>query len=212
MAIHDTERQAFIAAEVSKVKGIAYPVHASQLERLFVRRVKLKRLHPNPYDEFCFPDIGPKEEILAKYKADFRKIKYDRGAAAYMDSRVGEPLDVQKIRPGGYMIFDMKTAFCYQNIIGNQTWVEQDEDVSYIWENYYYEDRFINEYMLTIFKRREDGLFEKSEEAHYQKAYNPDIMREKIEAAGLEYVETFGGDMMSEPTPSDERFYIVCKA
>ena len=106
MAIHDTERQAFIAAEVSKVKGIAYPVHASQLERLFVRRVKLKRLHPNPYDEFCFPDIGPKEEILAKYKADFRKIKYDRGAAAYMDSRVGEPLDVQKIRPGGYMILN----------------------------------------------------------------------------------------------------------
>ena len=116
------------------------------------------------------------------------------------------------LRPGGYMIFDMKTAFCYQNIIGNQTWVEQDEDVSYIWENYYYEDRYINEYMLTIFRRREDGLFEKSEEAHYQKAYDIDTMKEKIEAAGLEFVEAFGGDMTSEPKSSDERFYIVCKA
>ncbi len=116
------------------------------------------------------------------------------------------------LRPGGYMIFDMKTSFCYQNIIGNQTWVEQDEDVSYIWENYYYDDRFINEYMLTIFRRREDGLFEKSEEAHYQRAYDIDTMKTKIEQAGLTFVESFGGDMTSEPTDSDERHYIICKA
>ncbi|MFR5970748.1 MAG: class I SAM-dependent DNA methyltransferase [Clostridium sp.] len=34
------------------------------------------------------------------------------------------------VKPGGYFIFDLKTAYCYRNIIGNQTWVEQDEEVS----------------------------------------------------------------------------------
>ena len=58
------------------------------------------------------------------------------------------------VKPGGYFIFDLKTAYCYRNIIGNQTWVEQDEEVSYIWENYFYEDQDINEYMLTIFRFR----------------------------------------------------------
>ena len=116
------------------------------------------------------------------------------------------------LRPGGYLIFDVKTAFCYQNVIGNQTWVEQDEDVSYIWENYYYDDREINEYMLTIFKRRADGLFEKSEEAHYQRAYDVALLREKIEQAGLTFVTAFGSDMTSDPTETDERYYFVCKA
>ena len=116
------------------------------------------------------------------------------------------------LRPGGYLIFDVKTAYCYQNIIGNQTWVEQDEDVSYIWENYYYDDRDINEYMLTIFRRREDGLFEKSEEAHYQRAYDIPTLREKLEQAGLTWVEAFGSDLTSEPGETDERYYIVCKA
>ncbi|MEE3467369.1 MAG: class I SAM-dependent methyltransferase [Eubacterium sp.] len=116
------------------------------------------------------------------------------------------------LRPGGYLIFDVKTAYCYQQIIGNQTWVEQDDDVSYIWENYFYDDREINEYMLTIFRRREDGLFEKSEEAHYQRAYEFSLLREKIEQSGLEFVEAFGSDMHSEPGEMDERIYIVCKA
>lgn len=59
------------------------------------------------------------------------------------------------VKPGGYFIFDLKTAYCYRNIIGNQTWVEQDEEVSYIWENYFYEDQDINEYMLTILENRQ---------------------------------------------------------
>ncbi len=117
----------------------------------------------------------------------------------------------QYLRPDGYFIFDVKTAYCYQQIIGNQTWVEQDEDISYIWENYYYDDRDINEYMLTIFRRREDGLYEKSEEAHYQRAYDIALLREKIEQAGLTFVEAFGSDLKTEPGAMDERFYIVCK-
>ena len=113
------------------------------------------------------------------------------------------------LKPGGYYIFDLKTTYCYTQIIGNQTWVEQDDDVSYIWENYYYEDEHINEYMLTIFKRNADGLYEKSEEAHYQKAYEIGHLKSIIEKQGLEVTEAFGADMKSEPTAESERYYIV---
>ena len=44
------------------------------------------------------------------------------------------------------------------------------------------------------------------------RAYDIDTMKTKIEKAGLTFVESFGGDMMSEPTDSDERHYIICKA
>lgn len=116
------------------------------------------------------------------------------------------------LKPEGYFIFDMKTAYCYQNIIGNQTWVEQDEEVSYIWENYFYEDSGVNEYMLTIFKKQFDSeLYERIEEAHYQKVYEIPHIKKLLEQNGLEIVECFDETFKNEPTESSERIYVVAK-
>lgn len=116
------------------------------------------------------------------------------------------------LKPGGYLIFDMKTAYCYRNIIGNQTWVEQDEEVSYIWENYFYEDSDINEYMLTIFRKQQDSnLYERIEEAHYQKAYTIPALKILLNQNGLEIVDCFDETMQEKPTENSERVYIVAK-
>ena len=116
------------------------------------------------------------------------------------------------LKPGGYLIFDMKTAYCYRNIIGNQTWVEQDEEVSYIWENYYYEDSDINEYMLTIFRKQQDSdLYERIEEAHYQKTYTIPALKILLNQNGLEVVDCFDETMQEKPTENSERVYIVAK-
>lgn len=116
------------------------------------------------------------------------------------------------LKPGGYFVFDLKTAYCYRNIIGNQTWVEQDEDISYIWENYFYEDQDINEYMLTIFKRQPDSdLYERIEEAHYQKSYSIEKLEELLEGSGMEIADCFDENMKSEPTQTSERIYVVAR-
>ena len=51
-----TEFEEFIQNEIEKSQGRSIPVKASALERLFVRKAKCTNLHPNPDDEFCFPD------------------------------------------------------------------------------------------------------------------------------------------------------------
>lgn len=117
------------------------------------------------------------------------------------------------LKAGGYFIFDLKTVYCYRNLIGNQTWVEQDEEVSYIWENYFYEDQDINEYMLTIFKKQPDSeLYERIEEAHYQRAYGVEHLREMLADSGLTMVECFDENMKKQPSESSERIYVVAKA
>jgi cyclopropane fatty-acyl-phospholipid synthase-like methyltransferase len=116
------------------------------------------------------------------------------------------------LKPGGYFIFDMKTVYCYRNIIGNQTWVEQDEEVSYIWENYFYEDEDVNEYMLTIFRKQPDSeLYERIEEAHYQRAYSIDHLREMLEASGMKLEASFDADMENLPHGNSERIYLVAQ-
>ena len=106
MAVHDTQMQAFIYAEAEKIKGVSFPVHAGKLERLLVRKVHCKKLHPNPYDEFCFPEIGPNAGIVAHYEHAFRLNKEDPDSFRFLDTHAGEPLDVQKIHPDGYMILN----------------------------------------------------------------------------------------------------------
>lgn len=115
------------------------------------------------------------------------------------------------VKPGGYFIFDLKTAYCYRNIIGNQTWVEQDEEVSYIWENYFYEDQDINEYMLTIFRKQADSeLYERTEEAHYQRAYDMDTLKRLIEKNGLALVSFLDEDMKQVPNETSELHLCNC--
>lgn len=116
------------------------------------------------------------------------------------------------LKPGGYFIFDLKTAYCYRNVIGNQTWVEQDEEVSYIWDNYFYEDQDINEYMLTIFRKQPDtDLYERVEESHYQRAYQIDQLKLLLEEAGLTFVESFDEDMINPVQEDSERMYLIAK-
>lgn len=55
----------FLDDEVGKMKGISYPVRAGLLRRLFIKNMDCRKMHPNPNDEFCFPDIGPNYEIIS---------------------------------------------------------------------------------------------------------------------------------------------------
>ena len=98
-----TEFDTFLAGEVAKVKGTYYPVKAGLLRRIFVRSLPLRRLHPNPNDEFCFPEIGPNYEIMTRYEREFRGHRETRDPL----QREGiEPLDVTKTAPDGYMILN----------------------------------------------------------------------------------------------------------
>ncbi|MBO5072285.1 MAG: class I SAM-dependent methyltransferase, partial [Eubacterium sp.] len=85
------------------------------------------------------------------------------------------------------------------------------EDVSYIWENYFYEDEDINEYKLTIFcRQQESSLYEKIEEVHYQRAYMLPRIRELLEEAGLSTTDCFTGEG-EEPREDSERIFIIAK-
>lgn len=90
----------FLQEEVKKYKGIYMPVKASLFRRALIRRASCRRLHPNPEDEFCFPEIGPNEEILGHYKERLFQMEGQPLQA------FGVPITVEKIKPNGYMILN----------------------------------------------------------------------------------------------------------
>ncbi len=100
MAGRSTQFEEFIAGEVSKYQGSMVPVKASLFERIAVRKVSCKRLHPNPYDEFSYPEVGPNYEIISQYGHGIKEAK------AHGSLPWDEPILVEKIRPDGYMIIN----------------------------------------------------------------------------------------------------------
>ena len=101
-----TQFEAFLAEEVRKVKGISYPVKAGFLRQLFIKKAPCSKLHPNPDDEFCSPEIGPNYEIMTRYAADYRKVGSNPNDMQFLDSSIREPIEVEKIYPDGYMILN----------------------------------------------------------------------------------------------------------
>lgn len=92
--------------------------------------------------------------------------------------------------PNGLFIFDINSVYKYEKILSDNTFAENRDEASFIWENYYSREDMINEYMLTLFVKNGE-MYEKFEETHYQKAYELDEIIEIIRIAGMEYLGSY---------------------
>lgn len=91
--------------------------------------------------------------------------------------------------PDGIFLFDFRTPLSYEEI-GSETIAENREEMSFIWDNYYYEEQKINEYELSLFIKEEGNLYRKYTETHYQRAYSLEEIRGIIEESGLIFLES----------------------
>ena len=111
--------------------------------------------------------------------------------------------------PGGVFIFDMNTEYKYRNVIGNTTIAENRDHAGFIWENVYDEEEKINEYLLTLFLERKDGLFERSQELHVQRAYALSEVRMLLEKAGLKPEAVYEDYSLRIPDGKTQRWTVV---
>lgn len=124
----------------------------------------------------------------------------------------------------GVFIFDMNTEYKYKVLLGNTTIAENREDVSFIWENLYDEEKRLNEYCLTLFAKAEQedeeeegeaarkaARYEKYEEVHLQRAYSLEEIKYLLAKAGLVFVAAYNVLTHEEPGAECERMYIVAR-
>ena len=95
-----TDFMKYLQSEVEKYRGVMVPVKASLAERMAVKMVPVKSIHPNPDDEFCDPLIGPNYGIISQYERIFREERTMR------PSSHDERLTVEKVHPDGYMLLN----------------------------------------------------------------------------------------------------------
>lgn len=117
--------------------------------------------------------------------------------------------------PGGIFIFDMNTKYKYETILAQNTFAENRDNCSFIWDNYYYPDEQMNEYDLTIYVRDEENeehdVFYRFDEEHYQKAYELTKVKELLNQAGMEFVTAYDAFTKEPPKDDSERIYIIAR-
>lgn len=111
----------------------------------------------------------------------------------------------------GIFIFDMNTMYKYEQILADNTFAEDREESSFIWENYYDEEEKINQYDLSLFVQEEDGRYRKYEETHLQRAYEQQCVEELIKESGLELLHVYDAFTKDLPAEDSQRIYFVCR-
>ena len=111
----------------------------------------------------------------------------------------------------GIFIFDMNTMYKYREILSDNTFAEDREESSFIWENFYDEEAEINQYDLSLFVQEEDGRYRKYEETHLQRAYEQKTVEELIKESGLELLHVYDAFTRELPAADSQRIYYVCR-
>lgn len=114
--------------------------------------------------------------------------------------------------PEGIFLFDFNTVYKYKEVIGETVIAENREECSFIWENYYDDERHLNEYDLTVFlKEGEEAFYRKFQETHYQRGYTLLEMKEALKAAGLVFLDAFDGETYEQPHEKSERIFVLAR-
>ncbi len=111
----------------------------------------------------------------------------------------------------GIFIFDMNTMYKYREILADNTFAEDREESSFIWENFYDEEEEINQYDLSLFVQEEDGRYRKYEETHLQRAYEQETVEALLKESGLELLHVYEAFTKEVPAEDAQRIYYVCR-
>lgn len=115
------------------------------------------------------------------------------------------------LHPGGVFIFDINTPYKYEKVLSDNTFAENRDEGSFIWENEFDTRTGLNEYDLTLFIRADDGRYEKYFEQHLQRSYTRSQVEHMIAEAGLELVEVMDTDTFLPPLETSEKITFVTR-
>lgn len=111
--------------------------------------------------------------------------------------------------PGGLFIFDVNTPYKHKNVLGNNTFVYDMEDVYCIWQNTYTEEDNRVEMWLDFFEKQENGSYERYDESFSEIAFDDAVIEKIVVGSGMEIVGKYDYDTTEPPKADSEKIVYV---
>lgn len=114
------------------------------------------------------------------------------------------------MEPGSYFIFDVNSVYKHKKILGNNTFIYDEDEVYCVWQNRFRKKSEIVDITLDFFSREGEN-YVRTEDFFSERAYSDSILREMLYRAGLETQAVFN-DMSFKPAfPKSEKKIFVAK-
>lgn len=108
----------------------------------------------------------------------------------------------------GVFIFDISTNYKLKNIIGNNTFTMNRDDLCYIWDNYI-EDDLVEMYITFFIPKGQ--IYMRVDENHIQRAYDIEFIKESLISSGFRNVEIYSDYSFDKINDDDLRATFIAK-
>ena len=112
------------------------------------------------------------------------------------------------VAPGGVFLFDINTPEKLRGLDG-QVFLDEGDDVYCVWRTEFDKRRRICTYGMDIFQR-EGALWCRSQEEHYEKAWEVEELTGFLREAGFGHIRTYGDCVLRAPREQEQRIYFTC--
>ena len=111
----------------------------------------------------------------------------------------------------GVYIFDISTCYKFKHILGDNSFVDERENVMFVWQNDYDNCERLNTMYLDIFYR-ENGRYGRISETHYERGYTISHLSAVIKKCGLKVINIFDDlSPLAHNKTSERVFFVVGK-
>lgn len=117
----------------------------------------------------------------------------------------------EHLKKDGLFIFDINSFYKLSNIIGNNTFVEDRENIFYVWQNYFDDEYNLSHFMLSFFLNEDDNQYSRFDEEHLERAYSIEEIEKMLNMAGFKFVTCNEAFTFNDPKENSERINFIAK-
>ena len=114
------------------------------------------------------------------------------------------------MNPGGVFAFDVNTIYKHKNVLADNVFVYEPENLFCTWQNNYNSADNSVEITLDFFEE-EDGVYYRSGESFTEQAYELDDIRKWLENSGFEVIGVYDDMTTDNVKPDSERAVFLAK-
>ncbi|MEB8092115.1 class I SAM-dependent DNA methyltransferase [Mammaliicoccus lentus] len=132
---------------------------------------------------------------------------------------VTEPEDILQVfnyidkylKDEGIFIFDVHSIYKMNHQFNNQNYIDEEERLTLIWQAITGEEPNSVYHQMSFFVEREDGLYERFDEEHYQCTFEISLYEELLKLAGFEIKTKFTDFDIDTYSEQGDRQFIVAQ-
>lgn len=115
------------------------------------------------------------------------------------------------VEPGGLFIFDMNTPYKHREVLGDNTFVLEEEGLYCVWQNSYEPQEGAVDIQLDFFRESRDGRYSRSSECFREYSYTTEEIATMLEQAEFTLLELQGDYTGKPPEDNEERLVYIAK-